>query len=69
MGSKGEKILTGRMAVEQVAPVHAGTRHIVIGWQVRSEGRKHWAGTALFDDAGHLKAKSEALWIKPRKVD
>jgi len=68
MGSKGEKILTGRMAVDQVAPVHAGTRHIITGWQVRSEGRKHWAGTALFDAHGNLKAKSEALWIKPRAV-
>lgn len=69
MGSKGEKILTGRMAVEQVAPVHAEARHIVIGWQVRSEGRKHWAGTALFDAEGNLKAKSEALWIKPRSAN
>jgi len=69
MGSKGEKILTGRMAVEQVAPVKVDETHIVIGWQIRSEGRKHWAGTALFDAEGNLKAKSEALWIKPRNVD
>lgn len=68
MGSKGEKILTGRMAVEELAPVKVGEPHIVIGWQVRSEGRKHWAGTALFDTNGSLKAKSEALWIKPRDV-
>lgn len=68
MGSKGEKILTGRMAVEELAPVHAEAPHIVIGWQIRSEGRKHWAGTALFDAQGNLKAKSEALWIKPRDV-
>jgi hypothetical protein len=68
MGSKGEKILTARMAVDQVAPVHAGEHHIITGWQIRSEGRKHWAGTALFDAHGNLKATSEALWIKPRAV-
>ncbi len=66
VGSKGEKILTARMAAEQVAPVHVGERHVIIGWQVRSDGRKHWAGTALFDASGTLKAKSEALWVEPR---
>jgi len=68
MGSRGEKILTARMAVEQVAPVNAGDPHIIVGWQTRSEGRKHWAGTALFDVDGALKAKSEALWIQPRST-
>lgn len=67
MGSRGEKILTARMAASLKLPVKAGDRHVVIGWRIKSEGRKHWAGTALFNDAGELAACAEALWIKPRE--
>jgi len=66
LGSKGEMILTARMAAVQLEPVHANQPHIIAGWQIKSEGRKHWAGTALFDAQGELKAKSESLWIQPR---
>jgi len=64
--SKGEKILTGRMTVSLKLPVKAGERHVITGWCVNSEGRKHWAGTALFNAAGDLAACAETLWIKPR---
>jgi len=66
--SRGEKILTGRMAVKMILPVRAGERHVIIGWGIKSEGRKHWAGTALFNTAGEVTACAEALWIKPRDV-
>ncbi len=64
--SKGEKILTARMAVRINAPVRAGATHVVLGWCIKSEGRKHWAGTAIYSPDGKVAAVAETLWIKPR---
>jgi hypothetical protein len=37
----------------------------VIGWHISSEGRKHEAGTALFDEDGELCGRAKAVWIEP----
>jgi hypothetical protein len=37
----------------------------VIGWHMGSNGRKHEAGTALFDEDGELIARARAIWIEP----
>ena len=39
---------------------------IVTGWPIRSEGRKHEAGTALHDADGRLLAAAHATWITLR---
>src|SRR5579862_892302 len=46
--------------------VHIGESCTVIGWQLAVEGRKHEAGTALFDGKGELCGRARALWIAPR---
>src|SRR5581483_6770085 len=46
--------------------VHVDERCIVIGWSIGASGRKHDAGTALFDEDGELCAYARALWIEPR---
>jgi len=46
--------------------VHVGEACTVIGWQLGCEGRKHAAGTALYDGKGELCGKARALWIEPR---
>lgn len=46
--------------------VHIGESCTVIGWRLESEGRKHTAGTALFDGKGQLCGRARALWIEPR---
>jgi hypothetical protein len=46
--------------------VHIGEACTVIGWQIAVEGRKHQAGTALFDGKGELCGRARALWIEPR---
>jgi hypothetical protein len=38
----------------------------VVGWRIASSGRKHEAGTALFDIEGDLIGRARALWIEPR---
>lgn len=46
--------------------VHIGESCTVTGWQIASSGRKHEAGTALFDGKGDLVGRARALWIEPR---
>jgi hypothetical protein len=46
--------------------VHIGESCTVIGWQIAVDGRKHEAGTALFDGEGELCGRARALWIAPR---
>jgi hypothetical protein len=36
---------------------------VVIGWTMGSEGRKYYAGTALFDAQRQLCAYAKAVWI------
>jgi hypothetical protein len=55
-----------RFNVELRAPVAAGEEHVVIGWPVARDGRKHRAGSAVFSAAGELLAVAEALMIEPR---
>jgi hypothetical protein len=46
--------------------VYIDERCIVVGWSIGASGRKHDAGTALFDEDGELCAYAHALWIEPR---
>ena len=46
--------------------VHIGESCTLIGWRLGSNGRKHEAGTALFDGKGELCGRARALWIEPR---
>lgn len=55
--------LLGRIGVHLSAPVPCGEELIVCGWGMGSEGRKHRAGTALFDRQGTLLAASAQTWI------
>jgi hypothetical protein len=57
-------LVTGRLAVEQVAPVYPARLYVVMSWSTGSEGRKHYAGAALYDSGGQLCAKAQATWIK-----
>lgn len=55
--------LLGRIVVEQREEVRAGRELIVTGWQVGTDGRKLFAGTALFDGGGTLLAAAKATWF------
>jgi hypothetical protein len=48
--------------------VHVGEPCTLIGWQIAASGRKHEAGTAIFDGKGELCGKARALWIEPRST-
>ncbi|TQV66702.1 hypothetical protein FKG94_26775 [Exilibacterium tricleocarpae] len=61
--ARADLALLGRLAAVIGADVVPGEPLIVTGWPIAHDGRKHRAGTALFDAAGKLFARAEATWI------
>ena len=57
-------MLLGRITarIDRLPPI--GQPVIVVGWQARRDGRKHFAGTALFAEDGSLLAQADTLWIE-----
>jgi hypothetical protein len=58
------RIVLGRIAGEVVAPVMPGERYVVLGWRAGQAGRKHFAGSAIFDSGGSLVARAGATWFE-----
>jgi hypothetical protein len=48
-------------------PIEAARPHVVVGWMLDRDGRKHRSATAIFDAAGEPRAWAEALWIELRE--
>jgi hypothetical protein len=55
--------MLGRLTARIERSVQANERCVVIGWTMGNEGRKYFAGTALFDSANRLCAYAKAVWI------
>jgi hypothetical protein len=64
-GGRGELVL-GRLAARIDRVPHAGEPCVVVGWPLGEDGRKLYAGTALFTAGGELLAVARATWIEPR---
>jgi hypothetical protein len=58
--------MLGQLCARIVQPIAAGERCVVIGWQIGVDGRKHFAGTALFNAAGECCAYAKAIWVGRR---
>lgn len=63
LGLVGQYTLLGRMTAEIYERPMRGDRCVVSSWPGKSEGRKHFAVTALFSDEGVLMAKAQQTWI------
>lgn len=61
---EGASILLGQLGARLDGSVSVGERCVVIGWELHSEGRKHFTGTALFGEGGEPIAVAEATWIE-----
>ncbi|QIK67821.1 hypothetical protein G7072_17035 [Nocardioides sp. HDW12B] len=48
------------------SPPQAGATYVVVGRLVRTEGRKTWTTTGMYDDAGRLVARAQQLWVAIR---
>jgi hypothetical protein len=57
-------IVLGRLAVQIYKRVKPNKEFIVLGWTLSEEGRKIYAGTALYSASGQLYAKGKATWIE-----
>jgi hypothetical protein len=57
--------LLGRIVFQRLRPsaVDPAAEHVVTGWQIGVDGRKMFAGTALFDADGGLLAAAKATWF------
>lgn len=55
--------LLGELAVHIDRSVHIDEPCVITGWPIRIEGRKHYVGTALFDEDGERCAVGAATWI------
>ena len=66
--SGGRRVMVlGELQAHVDRRVHVGEPCTVIGWRLGAEGRKHYAGTALFDEDGELVARARATWIELKK--
>jgi hypothetical protein len=54
----------GRMTGEITGRVRVGERCVVLGWSLGSEGRKLFAGTALFGDDGRRIGRARQTWFR-----
>jgi hypothetical protein len=61
-------MLLGEMQAHIDRLVHTGEPCTVIGWKVGNDGRKHYAGTAIFDEDGELCARALATWIEMKPL-
>ena len=63
--SGGRRVmLLGELQAHIDRRVHVGEPCTVIGWKIGAEGRKHQAGTAIFDEDGEQCARGRAPWLE-----
>jgi hypothetical protein len=60
-----EGVLLGRMAAAIGALAEPGATHVVAGWRIGEDGRKRFAGSALWSADGELLARARATWLVP----
>jgi hypothetical protein len=63
-GQRGNPVL-GRLTARVEHLPHPGERCVVIGWPLGEEGRKLYAGTAVFGGDGRMLGAARATWIIP----
>jgi hypothetical protein len=67
VGAAGRgEIVLGRMTARVFRVPRAGEGTVVASWPLGEEGRKLFAGTALFAEDGELLALGRQVWIEPR---
>lgn len=57
-------ILLGELCARIDGTVDRGERCVVIGWPLGIEGRKRYAGSAVFAESGRLIGAARATWIQ-----
>jgi hypothetical protein len=60
-----EGVMLGSMGAAIAAMPPLGEPSVVIGWRIGEDGRKRYAGSALFSADGDLLAAARSTWIVP----
>ena len=67
VGAAGRgEIVLGRMTAHVDRVPDVGERCIAVSWPLGEDGRKLFAGTALFTEGGELLALAKQTWIEPK---
>jgi hypothetical protein len=67
VGAAGRgEIVLGRMTARVLRVPARGERCVAAAWPCGEDGRKLFAGTALYSEAGELLALARQTWIVPR---
>ncbi|MFP4005072.1 MAG: hypothetical protein ACLFV8_14965 [Alphaproteobacteria bacterium] len=61
---QGALCLLGRLTARLDERPRAGARLIVAGWPIGRDGRKRFAGTAVYTEEGRPIARASAVWIE-----
>jgi hypothetical protein len=64
-GVRGTPVL-GRLRARVEHLPHPGERCVVLGWPLGEDGRKLFAGTAVYGQDGRVLGSARATWIIPR---
>ena len=57
-------VVLGTFRAQAFVSIPTGRPYVIAGWPLEREGRKHYAGTAIFDIDGTLLAQAHAVWIE-----
>lgn len=61
---EGLAIVLGELAVSITGSLRAGEPCVALGWPLGAEGRKRFAGSALYAADGQLVAVARAVWVE-----
>jgi hypothetical protein len=64
VSASGTPVVLGQLTARIDRSVKPGERYVVLGWPLAAAGRKHFAGTAILNEAGESVAVAEAVWIE-----
>jgi hypothetical protein len=64
VSNDAQPIVLGRITGEILGDLQAGERCVVIGWEMGRDGRKRFAGTAVFNESGQLIGQAKAIWFE-----
>lgn len=67
-GAASRGALLGLYSARVDRCVHVSEACVVIGWSLGHDGRKHYTGTAVFDEDGEICGRAIATWIEPRQL-
>jgi hypothetical protein len=61
---EGVSVVLGELCASIVGEVRAEERCVVTAWRLGGEGRKRFAGSAVYGSDGRLVALARAVWIE-----